>query len=143
MAGTVVFESKERDEDGITPIHVALDINIIKYFLEPCPSGLNIDPNICANTGETPLHYAVLYNQIEVVKYLINEKKCDPMHGDNDGTTCPHFAAMGGALDALKFVYEMGCNMTTNDKLSFTPLCHAIKFRHVSAVEYLLDVCKC
>ena len=61
---------QEGDEDGITPIHVARDVNVLRYFLQPEPSGVNCNPNICNKSGHTPLHFTVRYNRQEMVRYL-------------------------------------------------------------------------
>ena len=113
---------EEGDEDGVTPIHVVNDVNVLRYFLEPKPSGLNCNPNICCVTGETPLHFAVRYKKQDIAKYLICERECDPMQCDNYGNTCPHLAAGEGALTILKFLVESGCDMNSRNKVGDTAL---------------------
>ena len=41
------------------------------------------DVNCKDRSGRTPLHDAARYDQLEVMKYLINEQHCDPMTIDN------------------------------------------------------------
>ena len=65
---------QEGDEDGVTPIHVVSDLNVLRYFIEPKPLGLNCKPNTLSRNGQTPLHFAVRYNKQEIAKYLICER---------------------------------------------------------------------
>ena len=125
---------EEGDEDGVTPIHVVNDVNVLRYFLEPKPSGLNCNPNICRRDGWTPLHFAVCYNKQEIIKYLIFERECDPMQCDNDGDTCPHLAAREGAWMILKFLVESGCDMNSRNKKGETAL---------SLVKYMFSTGRC
>ena len=83
---------EEGDEGGVTPIHVVSDVNVLRYFLEPKPSGLNCNPNIC--TVKLDRHLCILQfvtMRQEIAKYLICERECDPMQCDNYGNTCPSF----------------------------------------------------
>ena len=41
----------------------------------------------CDSKGQTPLHYAAYGGSFLVVKYLITEQHCDPMHINCDGYT--------------------------------------------------------
>ena len=50
------------------------------------------DTNCKSSDGRTPLHYAVIKNHLEVVRYFINQQHCDPMTRDNDGDTPLHIA---------------------------------------------------
>ena len=125
---------EEGDEDGVTPIHVVSDVNVLRYFLEPKPSGLKCNPNICTLNGGTPLHFAVRYNEQEIAKYLICERECDPMQCDNDGDARPHLAAREGAWTILKFLVESGCDMNSRNKVGETAL---------SLVKYMISTGHC
>ena len=133
----------EGDEDGVTPIHVVTDVNVLRYFLEPKPSGLKCNPNICSVTGETPLHFAVRYNKLEKVKYLICERECDPMQCDNNGSTCPHLAAREGALMVLEFLVKSGCDMDSEKKDGNTALYLACENGHLDVVKYMVSTGHC
>ena len=52
------------------------------------------DTNCKDSHGHTPLHYAVINDHLEVVRYFINEQHCDPMTRDNDGNTPLHYACI-------------------------------------------------
>ena len=45
------------------------------------------DVNCKDDEGATPLYWAAMYCQLEVMKYLINEHHCDPMTKDIDPTS--------------------------------------------------------
>ena len=117
---------EEGDEDGVTPIHVAHDVNVLRYFLEPEPLGLNCNPNIRSGRGQTPLHFAARYNKIDIVRYLVCERKCDYMQCDNDGHACSHYAAeQNNSVLLLELLLQSGCALSQKTRkvghLSTTP----------------------
>ena len=53
----------------------------------------------CDSQGQTPLHYATYGGSLLVVKYLITEQHCDPLHGNKkNGGNSLHYACQGGCL---------------------------------------------
>ena len=45
--------------------------------------------------GTTPLHLASQFGTLEIVKFLTDEKHCDPLSRDKSGNTPLHWAAVG------------------------------------------------
>lgn len=57
---------------------------------------------------------------------------------DYDGRTGLHVAASSGALDAVRFIIEVGgVNPNPVDRWGHTPLTDAKHFNHTAVVEYL------
>ena len=72
------------------------------------------DTNCKDSNGRTPLHYAVINNRLEVVRYFINEQHCDPMTRDD---TPLHLACRYGHLNITKYlISEAHCNPSCENK---------------------------
>ena len=90
--------------------------------------------------GCTPLHYGVHYNHLEVVRYFINERHCDPMIRDNDGNTPLHIACRYGHFNIVQcFVNKRHCNPMTRDNDGNTPLHIACRYGHFNIVQYFVN----
>ena len=82
------------------------------------------------------LHQAV--KQIDIVKYLITEHKCDPMVTDKDGKTVLHYAAKH--IDTVKYlINEYKCDPMVTDKDGKTVFHYAVEQNQLDVVEYLLS----
>ena len=57
--------------------------------------------------GCTPLHYATLYGQKEMVQFLLN-RGARPNEADQDGRTPLHYALQGGHSDIAQILTEKG-----------------------------------
>ena len=66
------------------------------------------DTNSKDSNERTPLHYAVINNHLEVVRYFINEQHCDPMTRDNDGNTPLHIACRYGNANVVQYLLSTG-----------------------------------
>ena len=102
------------------------------------------DPKTVDMFGETALHTSSQYGQVEVVRYLVLEKQCDPLvQRTIDGCTPIILAALNGFLDVVRFfIDESMCNQNIKDKDDRTPLYAACQGGHSGVVEYLVDECK-
>ena len=65
------------------------------------------DPNITDKDGNSPLHYAALYGNINMAKVLI-EGGSDPKIADKWGATPLHNAAMHGCQDMVELLLNAG-----------------------------------
>ena len=66
------------------------------------------DINRKDSNGRTPLHYAVINNHLEMVRYFISEQHCDPMTRDNDGNTPLHYACHHKHIDIVQYLLSTG-----------------------------------
>ena len=131
---------------GIYPIlhYVASEglLDVLKCMVMNI-NGRIMDEQYHDTNGRTVLHRAVKH--IDVVKYLINECKCDIMINDKDGVPLLHYVASEGLLDVLKcMVMNINGHMMDKqyrDTNGWTVLHRAIK--HIDIVKYLINECNC
>ena len=117
-----LYSSNSQNE---IPLHVAGKIRnkeAISLVL------IDRDPNVVSVKGNTALHVACLCsrgseNDLEAVKYLIEEVKCDPYRCNKDGNTALHLACCNGCTDIVSFLLnEVKVNPNTKNKKGCTPL---------------------
>ena len=99
------------------------------------------DVNCKDEIGDTPLHDAARKDQLEVMKYLINEQHCDPMTRSNYLNNTPlHYACDNGHLDITHYlISEAHCDPSCKDENGYTPLHKACLNGHTHIVQYLLS----
>ena len=111
---------------NINDFKIAIEENAV-YFL---------DNDICkhlSHSGETLLHRAVLSDNIDIVKYLVNEKHMDVNERNDQMKTPLHIAATHNSIQSIKFLLipflSRTCNMTFNN-LNFLK---DVSFQNVSS----------
>ena len=109
-------------------------MQIIKYF----GSDYRL-LNLKDYKGETPLTYAAKYNRASVVQYLCAQG-ADVRSRNLQHFTAGHYAAACGSQAILQILHENQDGLLSRNIIGWTPLHYALKYKHVSAVEYLLKV---
>jgi ankyrin repeat protein len=108
--------------------------NELTYFylikdgnLEGLRSAFNDNVNAChlMPYGQTLALHAVLENQIEILRFLI-ERGADLNKGDDDGFTPLHAAALENNINATEIILEAGANVEIVDNYGNTPLSKAV-----------------
>lgn len=75
--------------------------------------------------GNKPIHLAALYGHLEIVKYLVQDMKCDPNIPNLDGHRCIHAVVRNGYLEILKYlVEELKCDLNPPCQSEIEPLIH-------------------
>ena len=98
------------------------------------------DTNCKDYHGHTPLHYAVCNNHLEVVRYFINEKYCDPKNSAlllHDACRYGHFSIVQYLIDAAHF--NPSCKNNNRD----TPLHIICRHGRFDIVRYLISEVHC
>ncbi|XP_019856652.1 PREDICTED: serine/threonine-protein phosphatase 6 regulatory ankyrin repeat subunit B-like [Amphimedon queenslandica] len=93
------------NDEGMAPIHLACSngrLNLIQYIIEHVPSSLELPVR---GHGHTPFLFAVYFNQLEVIKYLIS-KKCNLSAVDDEGFGAVHISIERGHLNVLKYLID-------------------------------------
>jgi ankyrin repeat protein len=66
--------------------------------------------------GATALHYAAAKGNMSLIKFLINDKECDPNAQDKFGANAFHYAAANGQTQVIKYLSEGGFYLLLNSK---------------------------
>ncbi len=85
-----------RDEEGITPLMLAVQIGFTEGVERLVQHGARVD--VTNDQGETPLMYAVHSRNTELMRILL-EAGADPDRNDNSGRSARHYAQLRGAND--------------------------------------------
>jgi ankyrin repeat protein len=81
--------------------------------------------------GRTPLHYAVIKENKELIKYLIFDKAVSPEFADCQMRTPLHYAVMDYDIDIVKWLVDSGANPNAKSSLGMRPLHFAMCFEGV------------
>ena len=108
------------------------DLKVIKEFYEKDANSIN-----STNAQEyTPLILATYYNQLEVVKYLIQKKV--KLNGEKGSSTALQAASYKGFKEIAQALLEYGADPNIEDANGTTPLIYATQFKHIEIVKLLL-----
>ncbi|KAH0541543.1 hypothetical protein FGG08_004018, partial [Glutinoglossum americanum] len=97
--------------------------------------------NISDIAGRRPLHYAVMENNLDLVKYFLNEGGDVNLRG-RDGMLPLHWAAKLGHHDVANFLLRGDAKRDASDNAGRTPLHWAAKGGHEVVVKQLLETGK-
>ena len=148
---------------GILPLHYACrkgHLNVVKYFIANQKCGLtsrdkfgntplhhawvgghmNIIQYLCSCVQEyNPLQFACICGPLDVIKYFIDKKTCDPKCRDQNGKTLLHYASEGGHMNIIKFlITEKHCDPKTPNTRGVLPLHIACLHGHLNVVKYFI-----
>ena len=120
------------------PLHTAASCGDLQKVEALVDNGENI--NAEGMYGRTPLYYAVLQGQSEVVSFLL-AKGADPKFGAGwKGNDTPlHVAAHNGNLACVQLLLSNGVPVDIKNDTKQTPLFLAAEFLHPAVVTCLLD----
>ncbi len=94
------------------------DFNAVKQFLE---EGIEVDLRIENEVRPTPLHSAVMYNQVDIVKLLIVEG-ADVNAKTEKEVTPLMYAAFGGSMELVELLIGEGADVNAEDSGQKTAL---------------------
>jgi len=131
------------NDAGNTPLMCSLtnggNADVARFLLK---EGANPDPDVVAkvdfSTFYTPLILAVMNEQAEIVKELINRKvRLDKP--DGDGWTALKRAAKAGNLKIVDLLLKAGASVDAADHEGWTPLMNAAVEGHVEVGKLLVE----
>ena len=112
----------------MTPLAKATKDGDINKLSDLISSGGNINERE-RKAGWSLLHYAIYYNQIDAVKFLI-EKGANVNITDAQGYTPLLFALHYINKDIINVLVDSGANMNILNKEGYTPLSYALHYRY-------------
>lgn len=104
----------------------------------------DIDINIQDEYNNTLIHYAIIFNQIEIIKLLLSYQ-CKIDYIDTDGKTILYYPIKYGYNNILKILLNNSKNIigihidNIKDKNNNTPLHYASLYNNTEALDYLLN----
>ena len=87
---------------GLNALHCAAaygHLSVLKYYTE---RGYN--PASESSNGWTCLHFAAQFNYYDLVQYLVDEQKMDPMYQTKQGNTPLHLACAGDSTSVVTYL---------------------------------------
>jgi ankyrin repeat protein len=125
---------------GKNPLHTAAQqgkLDIVKALV-----AAGVDKEAIDDEHLTPLHIAVIYDHLAIVRYLIEEAGAQVEVYHHLGANPLHSAATRGHLPIVKYLLEENRRIFINTKgrtLGTIPLHLAAAYNHPDVVSYLLN----
>jgi len=111
------------------------DLNLVDQAYQVDSSSINtLDPNI----GWTVLYKAIVYEQIEIAKYLL-EKGADPNVPNKIGETPLHYASEIGKTEFINLLLKYNASPNIKQSDGNTPLHIACKKNHLNALKIMIQ----
>ena len=143
----------QEDEHGQNTLHLAArggHIGVMKYLSEEWGHNSASQSFTGRTAGSTPLHHAAVCNQLEMVKYLVDEQLVDPLCQAEDGSAPLHLACVGGNIAVVAYlVKEMSKYLPLKDIVNCknnegaAPIHTAALCGHLEVVEYFTTEINC
>ena len=144
------IEVNAQNKKGNTPLHLACykrSLDVVKLFLK-----MRYSTNITNKKGETAqntplnedgdclLHIACQWGDVDIVRYLITDEKCNPIVQSSTSENTPlHIAAKYGQDDTIaQLLSYKQCNPNAQNKDGDTPLHLAVSLNETAAISNLL-----
>ncbi|MDB4046045.1 ankyrin repeat domain-containing protein [Amylibacter sp.] len=125
-----------RDEDGITPLHVASGFGTSEHILKLLDAGASL--NTRTIHGFSPLHLAAAENASENITTLLEAGSYVDLLSE-DNFTPLHLAAAMGAVDSIKIFLEYGADIDALTKSDETPLHRAARAKNEIGALMLIE----
>ena len=122
-------------DDQISPFAKAI-VNGNLKLVKVLASG-SLDLNHLNSNGETVLHIACRHRQLNIVKFLVEDRCCNPSIQNFKGELALHIACERDCLDIIKLV--SGCGINIRTITGETPLHIACKHNRVAIVQHLVQ----
>lgn len=109
------------------------DVNTLRQLIDG-----GVDVNARDETTRTPLMYAAIKNQKEVVQLLL-EKGADVNARNNKGETALTLAAREGHPEIAQALLRKGADINVQDSAGMAPVVYATQFNHPATLKVLLE----
>eukprot|EP00731_Ephydatia_muelleri_P016933 Em0010g31a len=129
---------------GRTPLHTACvkndNLPTVKFLIDE----YRVNHNIKDDLESTPLHAAASSGSLDILKYLIEQRNCDPQCKGQVGRTPLHYACQhyGNTAMVKYLVEEKGCDVNCKDDSGITPFDFATTYANEPVVSLLKQITK-
>ena len=90
---------------------------LLRYTEHKC------NPQCTDKKGQTPLHYACIFGQLETLQYFHREKLSNMAQTTHSGDTPLHFACKNNQVEVVQFLLETGvCDPLVKNKEKLSPV---------------------
>lgn len=129
------FDINTKIYRGRTLLHYAILGG--NYFLIIPLIKAGINPNICDDDYNTPLHLAIIRNEIRSIKELLKTSNLDINASSEFEQTPLHKAVIKGNIEIIKLLINKGADPTLVDEKNQTPLDYAQDEGDLQIINYL------
>ena len=138
------------NDEGMTPLHRAADSGstaVLRWLIDELKNDSFMKMRSIA--GRNLLQIATIRDNLETVKYLVDEVKYDVSVIDGHGTSLVYLASEGGSVELVRYlVEEKGCDPFQEIPAGFkiagrTPLHNASFVGNFPVVRYLVTQLNC
>ena len=143
----VTFLIKEKNCDvnvannkGELPLHLACKLEYDKEIVQMVSVGCDV--NRQDEAGNTPLHMACQNGNTDIVRYLVEERKCYVNVSNNEGKLPLHLACQHSDTEVVRLV-SVGCDVNRQDEAGNTPLHIACMQQNSNVVQFLIEEKRC
>ena len=126
---------------GELPLHLACKRMYGKEIVQLVSVGRDV--NRQDEAGNTPLHMACQNGSTDIVRYLVEEKKCGFNVANNKGELPLHLACKCMYGKEIVQLVSVGCDVNRQDEAGNTPLHIACQNGSTDIVQYLVKERKC
>ena len=137
----VLFLVKECGCDPMKSINPPIALACEECDVELVKALISSDVNCRDSSGNSPLHLACKYKAKKILRYLIEEAKCDPTIQNSMGELPLHIACEQTSLEMVKLVSDCNVNSRTVD--GDTPLHIACEHGALDIARYLIQIKGC
>jgi ankyrin repeat protein len=143
------FDINGVDIDGRTPLHYAIrgknsSINA-RHLIQ-----LGADPTIANKEGDTPLHLAARYEEIETIGLILENEQVDINSPGDNGRTALHCAIKARKPNTARYLLKKGADPKIADRKGAIPLHLAAKTgkfyfykTNTELIDIILETGKC
>ena len=129
-----------KDKDGRTALALAASKGHLRVVKMLVKRGADLHSRSYIDDYEDlPIHFASLAGHSDVVEYLVQTDRGQLTVRNRDGDTPLHRAVVGGHVNTVRTLLDLGSNIEARNSDGWTPLCHAAAEGNLDIVRMLYD----